>query len=113
MTIHKKDTPFTLGIPDYSKRCRVYNDDGKWMDTLPIHITEIPSLTQSLNVLIQTLKQELLSQNNTHNKEHDDKKHENFSKKQNTTHSFRKRNTNLLIILLKIKINHRRSFSIK
>lgn len=39
MTIHKKDTPFTLGIPDYSKRCRVYNDDGKWMDTLPIHIT--------------------------------------------------------------------------
>jgi hypothetical protein len=39
MTIHKKDTPFTLGIPDYSKRCRVYNDDGKWIDTIPIHIT--------------------------------------------------------------------------
>ena len=45
----------------------MYNDDAKWIYTQPIHITEIPSLTQSLNVIIQTFQQEILSQNNTHN----------------------------------------------
>ncbi|MFV0960735.1 hypothetical protein QML37_30685, partial [Klebsiella pneumoniae] len=59
MTIHKKTSPFTLGIPDPCKRVKVYNKDGLWVDTDPIHIKKLPGATDSVQLLIGMLEQEI------------------------------------------------------
>jgi hypothetical protein len=48
-------TEFNLGLPDSTKRERIYNDDGRWVDTKPAHV-ELKEVCDRTRLLIERLK---------------------------------------------------------
>jgi len=48
-------TEFNLGLPDSTKREKIYNDDGRWVDTKPAHV-ELKDVSERTRLLIERLE---------------------------------------------------------
>jgi len=47
LTIRKQESSFIQGMPSSTKRERVEDNEGKWVDTKPVHITCLSGLSSS------------------------------------------------------------------
>ena len=52
LTIRKQESSFILGMPSSTKRERVEDNEGKWVDTKPVHITCLSGLSESHRILV-------------------------------------------------------------
>lgn len=59
LTIRKQESSFILGMPSSTKRERVEDNEGKWVDTKPVHITCLSGLSESHRILVNAFEDKI------------------------------------------------------
>ena len=59
LTIRKQESSFIPGMPSSTKRERVEDNEGKWVDTKPVHITCLSGLSESHRILVNAFEEKI------------------------------------------------------